>query len=74
LSSVGFLQYIAPTLMLLIGVLVYDEPFTREQLLSFVLIWIGLSLYTFSLIRSKPRMILKTDEKAKVVETLIESK
>ena len=77
LSSVGFLQYIAPTLMLLIGVLVYDEPFTGEQLLSFILIWIGLSLYTFSLIRSKPRMILKTHEIASVdtiTETLIEPK
>ncbi|MDF1618342.1 EamA family transporter RarD [Petrocella sp. FN5] len=62
LSSVGFLQYIAPTLMLLIGVLVYDEPFTSEQLFSFILIWIGLSLYTFSLIRTKPRMIIKTNE------------
>jgi chloramphenicol-sensitive protein RarD len=77
LSSVGFLQYIAPTLMLLIGVLVYNEPFTSGQLFSFILIWIGLSLYTFSLVRTKPRMIIKTNEEVKpdtMIETLIDSK
>jgi chloramphenicol-sensitive protein RarD len=51
LSSVGFLQYIAPTLMLCIGVFLYDEIFTRAHLISFGLIWIALVLYSLTLVR-----------------------
>lgn len=51
LSSVGFLQYIAPTLMLLIGVLLYRESFTAAHTVSFGLVWAGLFLYTLSLFR-----------------------
>lgn len=52
LSRIGFLQYLAPTLMLLIGVIAYGEPFTAVHTVSFGLIWTALALYTFSLIRS----------------------
>ncbi|MDM8159635.1 EamA family transporter RarD [Labilibaculum sp. K2S] len=52
LSALGFMQYIAPTLMLLIGVLIYNEPFRYEQLIAFGLIWIALALYTTSIIRN----------------------
>jgi chloramphenicol-sensitive protein RarD len=51
LSSVGFLQYIAPSLMLVIGVFVYGEIFTLAHLISFGLVWCGLALYTLSLMR-----------------------
>jgi len=51
LSSVGFLQYIAPTLMLCIGVFVYREAFTTAHQISFGLVWCGLFLYTLNLIR-----------------------
>ncbi|SDX83035.1 EamA family transporter RarD [Salimicrobium album] len=46
LSMVGFLQYIAPTLMLLIGVFMYNEPFTSVHAVAFAFIWTGLLLYT----------------------------
>ncbi|SIS40668.1 EamA family transporter RarD [Salimicrobium flavidum] len=46
LSMVGFLQYIAPTLMLLIGVFLYEEPFTSVHIVAFSFIWAGLFLYT----------------------------
>src|SRR5690625_1940807 len=36
LSMLGFLQYIAPTIMLLLGVLLYKEPFTSSHLVAFV--------------------------------------
>ncbi len=52
LSRIGFLQYVAPTFMLLIGVFVYGEPFTRVHVMSFGLIWTALALYTVSLIRT----------------------
>jgi chloramphenicol-sensitive protein RarD len=51
LSSVGFLQYIAPSLMLLIGVFVFREPFTHTHLVSFGFVWIALALYTLTLVR-----------------------
>ena len=44
-TVVGLLQYIAPTLQLLCGVLVLHEPFGRERAIGFVLIWISLALY-----------------------------
>lgn len=53
LSAIGFLQYIAPTMMLLIGVILYDEPFTDVHKISFVLIWIALCLYAFSILHKK---------------------
>lgn len=52
LSTIGFLQYIAPTLMLLLGVLKYGEVFTRVHSISFTFIWIGLAVFSYSAIRS----------------------
>jgi chloramphenicol-sensitive protein RarD len=48
LSLLGFLQYIAPTIMLLLGVFVYNEHFSRIQLLSFMFIWSGLTIFSLS--------------------------
>lgn len=48
LSQVGFTQYIAPSLMLLIGVFLFGEPFTAVHAVSFGSIWIGLALYSIS--------------------------
>ncbi|MHB1391468.1 MAG: EamA family transporter RarD [Clostridia bacterium] len=48
LSTMGFLQYISPSISLLIGVFVYGEKFTSTHLLSFSFIWIGLIIYSFS--------------------------
>jgi chloramphenicol-sensitive protein RarD len=46
LATMGFLQYIAPSLTFLQAVLIYDEPFGSAQLLTFALIWAGLVLYS----------------------------
>jgi len=48
LSRIGFIQYISPTIMLLIGVVVYGEKFTYTHTVSFSLIWSALILYTAS--------------------------
>ncbi|MUV37478.1 Protein RarD [Lentibacillus sp. JNUCC-1] len=48
LSMVGFLQYIAPTLMLILGVFVYNEVFTSAHFIAFVLIWSALFIYMSS--------------------------
>ncbi len=48
LSRVGFLQYLAPTISLLLGVFIYHEPFTLTHMMSFGCIWAALALYSFS--------------------------
>lgn len=42
LSTLGLLQYLTPTLQLLIGVFVYDEPMPASRLVGFVLVWCAL--------------------------------
>jgi len=46
LSTMGLLQYLAPTVQFALGLWVYHEPFSRERLLGFAFIWTGLALYT----------------------------
>ena len=48
LSQVGFLQYLAPTCQLLLGIFLYGERFTLTHLISFGLIWMGIIVFTFS--------------------------
>ncbi len=47
LSSVGMLQYLAPTLQLAIGVLLYDEVVTTAGAFGFVAIWIALAIFAW---------------------------
>jgi chloramphenicol-sensitive protein RarD len=44
-STLGLLQYIAPTMQLLLALLVFKEPFTGPRVLGFTLIWIALAIY-----------------------------
>jgi len=46
LTTVGFLQYLAPSCTFFLGVFVYHEPFRQGQLLTFGLIWGALALFT----------------------------
>jgi chloramphenicol-sensitive protein RarD len=64
LSSVGFLQYFAPTLMFLIGVLKYKEPLTNTYLVSFLFIWAGLAFYSTNIIRNQVRKGYYNKQKA----------
>jgi chloramphenicol-sensitive protein RarD len=51
LSTIGILQYIAPTIIFLIAVFVFDEPFGRARAIAFPLIWLALIVYTTSMVR-----------------------
>lgn len=51
LSSLGLLQYVAPTLQFAIGVLIYGETITANRLIGFGLIWIALALYSVDILR-----------------------
>lgn len=46
LSLVGLLQYIGPSIQLLIGVWLFSEPFGGNKLAGFALIWLGLLIYS----------------------------
>ena len=50
LTTVGFLQYIAPTGTFFLGVFAYHEPFTRAHLITFSLIWIALAIFSFDIL------------------------
>jgi chloramphenicol-sensitive protein RarD len=45
LTMIGILQYIAPTLQFLLGVLLYKEPFTATMLIGFSMVWIALLIF-----------------------------
>jgi chloramphenicol-sensitive protein RarD len=44
-STIGVIQFIAPSLQLICGLLVFHEPFEPARATGFVLIWIGLAIY-----------------------------
>jgi chloramphenicol-sensitive protein RarD len=46
LSLVGLLQYIGPSIQLLLGVWLYHEPFAGAKLIGFAMIWLGLAVYS----------------------------
>lgn len=51
LSTIGILQYIAPTMIFLCAVLVFDEPFGRARAIAFPMIWVALMIYSTSMVR-----------------------
>lgn len=52
LSTIGLLQYIAPSMQFLIGLLVYREPLDGPRLTSFIVIWAGLAVFTWDAVRA----------------------
>lgn len=55
LATVGFIQYLAPTLNFLVAVLVFREPLDAGRLGAFSLIWVALGLYSADLLRQGRR-------------------
>lgn len=51
LSTMGFLQYLAPSISLLLAVFLYHEPFTQAHAVTFALIWSALALVTWEALR-----------------------
>ncbi len=52
LSTIGIMQYIAPTMIFIIAVFVFKEPFGLSQLVAFAFIWAALLVFTWPMIRS----------------------
>lgn len=67
LSSLGFLQFIAPTLQFLISVLIYNEQFNLTRAIGFSFIWLALIIYIINLVRvnkkiSRSRKVITVDK------------
>jgi chloramphenicol-sensitive protein RarD len=61
LYLVGFLQYISPTISLILGVVMYGETFTTDHLVTFSCIWIAIAMFSVANIRQviKKRKVSK---------------
>lgn len=55
LGTMGLMQYSAPTLQFLIAVAVFGEVFTSAHAVTFALIWAGLALYSWDMVRNLPK-------------------
>ena len=55
LSTIGILQYIAPTFIFLCAVFLFDEPMGRARMIAFPLIWAALVIYTAAMLRDARR-------------------
>ncbi|WP_028024270.1 EamA family transporter RarD [Enterovibrio calviensis] len=55
LSTLGFFQYIGPTLMFMLAVGLYAEPFTADKATTFMFIWTALIIFTFDAIRHQKK-------------------
>lgn len=51
-ASIGFVQYLAPTIVFLLGVFAYGEPLNTTKLLSFMLIWISIAIFCFDALKA----------------------
>lgn len=54
-ATVGFLQYITPTIQFLLAVIFYGEVFTDAHVMTFVMIWIGIAVYSVETMRTRKR-------------------
>lgn len=59
LSTVGFLQYIGPTLMLVVATQVLGEPFREGKFTTFMLVWLGLILYSIDALAQRRKLHLQ---------------
>ena len=60
LSTLGFFQYIGPSLMFLVAVSLYDEPLTTDKIITFALIWCSLMIYSWDGIRQRKKQTVRT--------------
>ncbi|WP_096202290.1 EamA family transporter RarD [Bacillus sp. FJAT-45350] len=63
LSLIGFFQYIAPTIMLVLGIFLFNEPFTTSHLGSFIFIWCALLIFSLGktkfFVRLEPKFFVR---------------
>ena len=52
-STIGIMQYIAPTMIFIIAIFVFHEPFSTVRAIAFGLIWAALALYSWSMFSNR---------------------
>ena len=60
LSTIGLMQYLAPSTQFILGVFLYKEPFTSVQLIGYAFIWTALILYSLEGLRHTRNSIGRT--------------
>jgi chloramphenicol-sensitive protein RarD len=53
LTTLGLIQYTAPSGMLMLGITLFNEPFTATQAITFGLIWTALAVYSWDMLRTR---------------------
>jgi chloramphenicol-sensitive protein RarD len=66
LSGLGILQYLTPTLQLILGVLVFAEPLPPVRLAGFIIVWCALAIFTWDAIRTSRKNRAERKEAATV--------
>jgi chloramphenicol-sensitive protein RarD len=56
LTTLGLMQYLAPTIQFALGVTLFDEPLPLLRLIGFALVWAGLAVFTADLLRHRRRV------------------
>lgn len=62
LVTLGILEYVSPSISLVIGIFVLKEPFDMVQFLSFAVIWVGLAYFTLGEYRESRRKALEDEQ------------
>ncbi len=61
LSTIGFMQYSAPTIQFLIAVLAFGEPFNKDRAIAFAIIWTGIIIFVIdSVVRQQRSRVLRS--------------
>jgi len=55
LTTIGFMQYINPTLQLMTAVLIFGEPFGHERVVAFAVIWVAVAVFVADSVRAAKR-------------------
>ncbi len=62
MTTLGLLQYLAPTIQFALGVFVFDEPMPQARLLGYILVWIALAIFTVEAVNHRRRQLRLTAE------------
>ncbi|VDC30862.1 EamA family transporter RarD [Pseudogemmobacter humi] len=57
LTTIALMQYISPTMIFLLAVFVFHEPFSPATLVAFGFIWVALAIYSVSMMRRGPATV-----------------
>lgn len=62
LTTLGFFQYIGPSLAFMVAVFIYNEPMNMDKLITFILIWVALVIFSWDAIMTKRKAMRALQE------------